>query len=261
MASARNACCWPRGWFARGCSWFRSSFRHEQVALVARQWCRHPLGPGHRRQGDQHSHHRPTRLSPTVGQLHCSRTDFRGIKLSNKTHRSTVDPDALLCRKSNAHPALLSYRGHVFMDNRHALIVDCKVTQATGTGERDAAMAMAADVSGAHKKTIGAHKNDDTRGFVAEMRRIGITPHVAQNTSRSGGFAIDGRTTLHEGYAKSINARRGIEKVFGWIKQWGGLRQFKVRGTEKVSAVFGLHVVAYNLIRLGNLLKPAMAAA
>ena len=53
----------------------------------------------------------------------------------------------------------------------------------------------------------------------------------------------------------------GIEKVFGWIKQWGGLRQFKVRGTEKVSAVFGLHVIAYNLIRLGNLLNPAMAAA
>jgi hypothetical protein len=92
------------------------------------------------------------------------------------------------------------------------------------------------------------------------MRRIGVTPHVAQNTARPGGSAIDGRTTRHEGYAKSIHARRGIEKVFGWIKQWGGLRQFKLRGTGKVSAVFGLHVIAYNLIRLGNLLNPAMAA-
>jgi hypothetical protein len=62
------------------------------------------------------------------------------------------------------------------------------------------------------------------------MRRcIGVTPHVAQNTARSGGSAIDGRTTRHEGYAKSIHARRGIEKVFGWIKQWGGLRQFLPR--------------------------------
>ncbi len=41
--------------------------------------------------------------------------------------------------------------------------------------------------------------------------------YVAQNTARSGGSAIDGRTTRHMGYAKSINARRGIEKVFGWI--------------------------------------------
>jgi transposase len=87
--------------------------------------------------------------------------DFRGIKLSNKTHRSTVDPDALLCRKSKAHPAMPSYRGHVLMDNRHALIVDCKVTKAVGTGERDAAKAMAADRPGAHQKTIGADKNYD----------------------------------------------------------------------------------------------------
>jgi hypothetical protein len=76
--------------------------------------------------------------------------DFRGIQLSNKTHCSSVDPDALLARKSNAHPAQPSYRGHEMMDNRHALVVDCKVTQAVGTGERDAAQTMAADRPGAH---------------------------------------------------------------------------------------------------------------
>jgi hypothetical protein len=147
------------------------------------------------------------------------------------------------------------------MDNRYALIVDCQVTQATGTGERDAAKAMAADIPGAHKKTLGADKNYDTKGMVAELRRIGVKPHVDQNTSRPGGSAVDGRTTCHEGYAESINTSRGIEKVFGWIKQWGGLRQFKLRGTEKVSAVFGLHVIAYNLDRLGNRLNPALAVA
>jgi hypothetical protein len=97
--------------------------------------------------------------------------------------------------------------------------------------------------------------------MVADLRWIGVAPHVAHNTARPGGSAIDGRTTRHKGYVKSINARRGIEKVFGWIKQWGGLRQFQLRGTEKVGAVFGLHVIASNLIRLGNLLKPAMATA
>jgi transposase len=48
--------------------------------------------------------------------------DFRGIKLSNKTHRSSTDPEALLARKSNVHPAQPSYRGHVLMDNRYALM-------------------------------------------------------------------------------------------------------------------------------------------
>jgi hypothetical protein len=41
---------------------------------------------------------------------------------------------------------------------------------------------MTADLAGAHQKTIGADKSYDTKGFVAEMRRIGVTPHVAQNT-------------------------------------------------------------------------------
>lgn len=36
---------------------------------------------------------------------------------------------------------------------------------------------------------------------------------------------------------------------------WGGLRQFKLRGRGRVSAVFGQQVIAYNLISLGNLLK------
>lgn len=120
---------------------------------------------------------------------------------------------------------------------------------------------IAAAIPGAHPKTLGADKNYDTRSFVAEMRRIVVTPHVTQNTNLLGGSTIDSRTTRHEGYGKSINARRTIEKVFGWIKQLGGLRQFKMRGTEKVSAVFGLHVIANKLIRLGNMLKPAMAAA
>jgi hypothetical protein len=34
-----------------------------------------------------------------------------------------------------------------------------------------------------------------------------------------------------------------------------------VRGAENVSAVFGLHVIAYNLVRLGNLLNAELEAA
>ena len=64
------------------------------------------------------------------------------------------------------------------MDNRHALVVDCRVTQADGYGERDAAKEMAADLPGRHQKTIGADKNYDTRGFVAEMRRIGMSGDI-----------------------------------------------------------------------------------
>ena len=90
---------------------------------------------------------------------------------------------------------------------------------------------------------------------MADLRIKGITPHVAQNLTRSGGSTIDGRTARHQGYAQSINARKRIEQVFGWIKQAAGLRQLKARGRSKVGAVFRLHVVAYNLIRITNLLR------
>ena len=53
--------------------------------------------------------------------------DFRGIKPRNKNHRSSTDPDALLVRKSNAHPAMPNYRGHVLRNNRYALIMNCTV--------------------------------------------------------------------------------------------------------------------------------------
>mgnify|MGYP006281222201 CR=1 FL=1 len=78
---------------------------------------------------------------------------------------------------------------------------------------------------------------------------------MAQNLSRTGGSAIDGRTVHHKGYAQSIQSRKQIEQVFGWIKQAAGLRQLKARGRSKVGAVFRFHVVAYNLIRITNLLR------
>lgn len=49
--------------------------------------------------------------------------------------------------------------------------------------------------------------------------------------------------------------------ILGWIKQFGGLRQLKPRGRENVSAVFGLHVIAHNLTRQGNILKPVAEVA
>jgi len=93
------------------------------------------------------------------------------------------------------------------------------------------------------------------------MRISGITPHVSQNIQPRRCSAIDGRTVRHPGYAQSINARKRIEQVFRWIKQAAGLRQLKARGRSRVGAVFRLHVVAYNLIRLANLLSAREALA
>ena len=162
--------------------------------------------------------------------------DFRGLKISNKTHFSRADPDAFLARKSSAHPAVFSYQGHVLMENLNDLVVNSCITQADGYGMGNAAIEMAAALPGKKQKTIGADKGYDTKGFVGEMRYKGITPHISQNTKRKGGSAIDGRTTRHEGYAKSLNARKGIEKVFGWLKEFSGFRGVKHRGKDRLMA-------------------------
>jgi transposase len=182
--------------------------------------------------------------------------EFHGEKRSNETHASTTDPDARLYKKSPGASATLCYMGHVVMENRNGLVVAAEMTQASGTGEREAAIAMVEDLPGSQRVTLAADKAYDTADFVAEMRRLGVTPHVTQNT-KGRRSAIDGRTTRHPGYAVSLRGRKRIEEVFGWIKTAGGLRKTRHRGTALVGWMFTLTAAAYNLVRLPKLLTVA----
>ena len=82
-----------------------------------------------------------------------------------------------------------------------------------------------------------------------------ISPHLTQTIHTRRRSAIDVRTVRYSGYGPSIDASRRIEKVFGWIKQAAWLSQLKPRWRSRVGAALRLHVVAYNLIRLVNLLS------
>src|SRR5438128_12436076 len=97
----------------------------------------------------------------------------------------------------------------------HALVVDARLTLATGTAERVAGLGMVAARPGNHRITLGADKAYDVAGFVADLRDYNVTPHVAQNTANRRS-AIDERTTRHPGYAVSGRVRKRIEEVFGW---------------------------------------------
>ena len=99
--------------------------------------------------------------------------------------------------------------------------------------------------------TLGADKGYDSAGFVADLRRAGVTPHVAQKARHS---AIDGRTTRHPGYALSQTRRKKIEEPFGWAKTVGGMAQTVYRGLDRVAARFTFTMAACNLARLRKLL-------
>jgi transposase len=178
--------------------------------------------------------------------------DFHGERRSNATHASTTDPEARLARKGSGKEAKLAYQGHVLMENRNGLVVDTCVTQATGTAERQAAVAMATNLPpGA---TLGADKGYDTAGFVEELRDLGVTPHVAQHTTRRAS-AIDGRTTRHPGYTVSQQKRKRVEEIFGWLKTVALFRKLHHRGVRRVGWLFTFAAAVYNLVRLRTLIQ------
>ncbi len=83
------------------------------------------------------------------------------------------------------------------------------------------------------------------------------TPHVAQNTGRRGGSAIDARTARHAGYAVSQKVRKRVEEIFGWMKTVATMRKTRHRGTDRVDWMFTFTAAAFNLIRMRNILAGA----
>jgi IS5 family transposase len=179
--------------------------------------------------------------------------DFHGKRRGNASHRSTTDPEARLARKGSGKEARLCYAGHSLTENRNGLIVAAELTEASGTAEREAGLRLLGRER-AHRRgrlSVGADRGYDSAGFVAGVRKLGVTPHVAAKQRCS---AVDGRTTRHPGYAISQRRRKLVEEPFGWMKTVGSLRKLRHRGKARVSAIYLLTCAAYNLVRLRTLL-------
>lgn len=179
--------------------------------------------------------------------------DFRGESRLNDTHESRTDPEAKNYKKSKGSEAKMSYLGHTLMENRNGLIVKAKVTQSSGSAERNAALDMLDELPGKQRRTLGADKGYDTQEFVKHCRERNVTPHVAMNVERKGGSALDARTSRHEGYTISQRIRKRIEEGFGWGKTIGLIRQVKVRGEKRVDGVFLMTFIGWNLTRMKNM--------
>jgi transposase len=180
--------------------------------------------------------------------------NFHGQTRRNDTHQSTTDPDARLYKKAVGREAKLGYLAHLLTENRHGLIIDTAVTAASGTAERDAAITMLGELPLTTRRiTVAADKAYDVRAWVAAVRQMGITPHVAQNEFGYGGSAIDARTTRHAGYRLSHRKRKLVEQAFGWLKTVALFRKLRHRGGRLVDWMFSFGAAAYNLVRWRNL--------
>lgn len=196
--------------------------------------------------------------------------DFHGEKRSNGTHQSRTDPEAKLYRKGPGKPARLSHLGHILSENRHGLILEVCVTEANGTAESTAALAMLDDYQAKHgrqPKTVGADKGYDSGDLLLELEARGIEPHVAL-TSRSPAdpetaradrkLGIEARLRMQTrletvGYQISQRVRKRVEECFGWLKTIAGLDRSRWSGRWKLKQYLELSSAAYNLIRMMKL--------
>jgi transposase len=183
--------------------------------------------------------------------------NFHNEKRSNATHHSTTDPESRLAKKGKGKEAKLSYSQHALMENRNGLLIDLRIAEANGNAEREVALAMIGDLPGEHRITVGGDKGYDTKDFVVGCYFRDVTPHVAQNITERRGSAIDGRTTRHPGYSISQRIRKRVEEIFGWEKTVGNFRRTRYRGRDRTSLASYLLGAAYNLLRMGRLLKAA----
>jgi transposase len=199
--------------------------------------------------------------------------DFHGQKRSNDTHRSRTDPEARLYRKGPGKEAKLSHMGHTVGENRHGLILAVAVTEASGTAERAAALAMLDQLGarlGLRPATVGADKGYDDGQFLLDLEDRRIEPHVplVKEPQDSAGVrhldrrpGVEARQRMKarqdsEGYRLSQKCRKKVEEGFGWLKSIAGLGRSRVVGRWKMRQLLEVGAAAYNLVRLRSL-KPA----
>ena len=190
-----------------------------------------------------------------------------GKKLLRDTHESETDPEARLYKKSAAGEAKPGFLGHLVMENRSGLVRKPCVTEAGTRQERDAALQMLVEVLEqirAKRKaaeaggtiTVGGDKGYQEQDFIEGLRKLSITPHIAEYEKRRRNWlTASEREGL--GFRISQTKRKLVEKIFGWLKVVAGLRKIKFRGRRRVHWIWSLGAAAFNLMRMAKLIPAA----
>lgn len=189
--------------------------------------------------------------------------NFRKEKRSNETHRSLVDPEARLARKSDGKPAMLSHSGHILMENRNGLCMAIDVDEANGVAERIQSSFLIDHVYQRHglfPKTLGTDAGYRDGKYLHALEQCGIKPHVPMGTGSIKGKqpADDARRRAQRrqstvGYQLSQRIRKRVEEVFGWCKSVGGMARSRFVGRWKLKQQCQATAAAYNLLRLARL--------
>jgi transposase len=106
---------------------------------------------------------------------------YRGAKLSNQTHRSRVDPDARITRKTKFSETYLGHAVSYLMDNKSRIILGADRNRPSRRADCETAVELTRRVRWVYKlepKTLGADKGYASGDFVHELLRDNVRPHI-----------------------------------------------------------------------------------
>jgi transposase len=182
--------------------------------------------------GDEDKSQDQDKGNPTV--------DFRGEKRSNKTHRSTTDPDCRFVSKgSSGTSAYPGYTVNALMENRNRFLVGIGVETFRGpASETEGCLSLLDRIKeriGYKPETLGADKGYFAEAFLTGLFERKVEPHVA--VKDSGKAISHTRVRMRErgiGYQLSQRCRKKIEELFGEGKENHGLRRMRRRTLVRV---------------------------
>jgi transposase len=197
-----------------------------------------------------------------------------------KAQTNFTDPEAKIMKQSNKGFDY-SYNAQAVVDGAHQIIVAPEVTPASNDKEQAVPMAQAAlnnlEAAGiprpqASDGTPTPIPNTADTGYfsataVEGLEQLGMDPYVAVERQKHHVAAVTSETTapapeasvkekmqhkLRTAAGKALYAARKqiVEPVFGQIKFARGIRQFLLRGLEKVSAEWQLICLTHNLLKI-----------
>jgi transposase len=187
-----------------------------------------------------------------------------GEVLLRDTHESSTDADARLFKKSTSSYAVPAYQGHALIENRNGLVVAAEATRAATVAERESALRMLKETIAPKDKrqadqhvTLGADTQYQEAKFLARLREQGVAPHVSEYTAAGRNLGKNSLTEEERADGRRVisqKKRKLVEKVFGWGKLTGSLRQVRLRGIARVDWFHRLVMVGFNLVRMRKLI-------
>ncbi|UQZ83377.1 Transposase DDE domain protein [Paenibacillus konkukensis] len=206
--------------------------------------------------------------------------DFHGKTFSNRTHRSTSDPDARLYKKSKGQEAHLRYLVHDLIDVHSGVILDTRASLASGTAEREVSLKQVQAIRFRHPhlqiRTLSADKGYESADYLVQLHELGIIPLIRLRSLKLQEFPVYKTRALHPvrkakrrlkqkeiqayNFAKNIQRhgayrhiqalRARIEHAFAEAKGRHGLDRARSRGLDRMQEQATLTAMVQNLKRL-----------